>query len=163
MNQRIRSWVMDWTASALNWVWDHILRDAPDGGLLDSFGWWLDARLGSLFSIAYAGSDFELELAEELCIPEEHLSDRQRAHLAARYPRYCTTRESASLYDCLCPVCGTATLLEGPHGGLCVNVMCGRCRSKWNIAPIPRTCEALDPPQAITPFVPSVPLVPSTT
>jgi len=160
MNQRIRQWIMDCTAWALNWVWDHILRDAPDGGLLDSFGWWLDARLGHLFAIACNGSDFELWLAEDGAIDYRYLNDRQRAHLAAlnRYPRYCTPQESDSLHDCLCPVCGTATLLEGPHGGLCVNVMCSRCRSKWNIAPIEWTCEALDPPLAL-----SVPFVPSTT
>ena len=150
MNHLSRERVMDITADALNWVWDHILRNSHDGSLLDTFGWWLDARLSAIFSLAYRGSDFELKLAEDGCIPDEHLSDRQRAHLARAYPRYCTDHESESLQSYLCPICGTQTLLEGPRGGECVNVMCERCRSKWNIAPVGCTCQAIDPPLALS-------------
>ncbi len=31
-----------------------------------------------------------------------------------------------------CPACDGG-LLEGPHGGLCVNVMCENCKRKWNL------------------------------
>lgn len=40
----------------------------------------------------------------------------------------------ARKYNC-CPDCGCKDFLEGPQGGLCTNIMCARCRHKFNIGP----------------------------
>lgn len=36
-----------------------------------------------------------------------------------------------------CPDCGGEDFLEGPHGGLAVNVKCSKCGCKLNITPLP--------------------------
>ena len=34
-----------------------------------------------------------------------------------------------------CPDCGNTGFLEGPHGGMCVNIMCASCGARFNILP----------------------------
>jgi len=41
----------------------------------------------------------------------------------------------ASLDKGECPDCHGTTFLEGPHGGLAVNIQCAQCKSKFNIVP----------------------------
>ncbi len=36
-----------------------------------------------------------------------------------------------------CPDCGSKEFLEGPRGGLCVNIQCTRCATRLNVAQIP--------------------------
>lgn len=36
----------------------------------------------------------------------------------------------------ICPDCkDSGTLLEGPHAGLAMNIMCSKCKSRFNITP----------------------------
>lgn len=56
--------------------------------------------------------------------------------------RDCDERETRLLYQGFCPACEKARLLEGPHGGLCVNVLCANCGAKWNVGPV--TCQFLE-------------------
>lgn len=65
--------------------------------------------------------------------------------------RKCCAAEVKLLRLACCPFCKTATLLEGPRGGLCVNVKCSVCESEWNIAPIDACCELLSPPKILEP------------
>lgn len=46
-----------------------------------------------------------------------------------------TKAEANILMRGTCPDCGSDTFLEGPHGGLAINVMCANplCNSKFNI------------------------------
>ena len=50
----------------------------------------------------------------------------------------CTKEEREFLKKNICPDCKWMALLEGPHGGLCVNVKCGnpRCGSRFNVGPL---------------------------
>jgi DNA-directed RNA polymerase subunit M/transcription elongation factor TFIIS len=43
-----------------------------------------------------------------------------------------------------CPDCGAAMLLNGPRGGLARNVLCGACRTEFNVSPL--QCERLAAP-----------------
>jgi len=36
-----------------------------------------------------------------------------------------------------CPECGGKDFLEGPHGGMAVNVKCAKCGYKLNVVPLP--------------------------
>lgn len=51
---------------------------------------------------------------------------------------HCTKEETDFLKKNICPDCKWMGFLEGPHGGLCVNVMCNnpRCGSRFNIGPL---------------------------
>jgi hypothetical protein len=42
--------------------------------------------------------------------------------------------EIARKYNC-CPDCGGKKFLEGPQGGLCTNIMCAKCRHRFNASP----------------------------
>ena len=46
-----------------------------------------------------------------------------------------TGREILALDKGICPDCDTPSLLEGPRGGMSVNVKCGRCGAKFNVVP----------------------------
>ncbi len=46
-----------------------------------------------------------------------------------------TTKEEKTLLKGICPDCGTKKFLEGPHGGVSVNIMCDKCKSEFNICP----------------------------
>jgi len=50
----------------------------------------------------------------------------------------CTKDESELLRLGFCPDCKREGFLEGPHGGLCVNIMCAnpKCGSRFNIGPM---------------------------
>ena len=37
----------------------------------------------------------------------------------------------------ICPECGNEEFLEGPHGGLAVNVKCAKCGYRLNVTPLP--------------------------
>ncbi|MFW9871731.1 MAG: hypothetical protein ACFFG0_01425 [Candidatus Thorarchaeota archaeon] len=37
--------------------------------------------------------------------------------------------------DLICPDCGSTEWYGGPRGGMCQNIMCGRCKHKFNIGP----------------------------
>lgn len=41
----------------------------------------------------------------------------------------------ARKYNC-CPDCGCKDFLEGPQGGLCTNIMCAKCRHRFNASPL---------------------------
>lgn len=46
-----------------------------------------------------------------------------------------TETEVAALDTGKCPDCGSERLLEGPHGGMKVNIMCSGCGAKFNVVP----------------------------
>lgn len=50
--------------------------------------------------------------------------------------RKATAEENQWLDKSCCPLCHTETLREGPCGGLCINVMCRTCGSRWNMTPL---------------------------
>jgi DNA-directed RNA polymerase subunit RPC12/RpoP len=50
------------------------------------------------------------------------------------YPKL-TALEVMMLDDGKCPDCGGTRFLEGPHGGMNVNVKCAGCGSKFNLVP----------------------------
>lgn len=35
-----------------------------------------------------------------------------------------------------CPACKSIDLIDGPRGGLCVNVLCRNCLREWNYTPL---------------------------
>jgi len=37
--------------------------------------------------------------------------------------------------DGVCPDCKSKDFLEGPHGGMNINIKCAKCGSKFNICP----------------------------
>ncbi len=39
--------------------------------------------------------------------------------------------------ELICPGCGGKEFLEGPHGGMAVNVKCKKCGYKLNVCPLP--------------------------
>jgi len=39
-----------------------------------------------------------------------------------------------------CPDCSTGTLLQGPEGGVAMNVQCEKCAAEFNIINLGRTC-----------------------
>lgn len=41
----------------------------------------------------------------------------------------------ARKYNC-CPDCGGRDFLEGPQGGICTNIMCAKCRHRFNASPL---------------------------
>ena len=49
----------------------------------------------------------------------------------------CTENEKKSLAEGRCPDCQGTRFLEGPHGGMCVNIKCAStsCGSEFNIVP----------------------------
>lgn len=61
-------------------------------------------------------------------------------------PRRLTRAEAERLHDGLCPKCQTPSLIEGPHGGLSINVGCSRCGAVWNDSPIAACCELVKCP-----------------
>ncbi len=46
-----------------------------------------------------------------------------------------TIDEVAALESNICPDCGGKRFLEGPHGGINVNIMCSDCGAAFNIIP----------------------------
>ena len=46
-----------------------------------------------------------------------------------------TEAEVASLDNGKCPDCEGTRFMKGPHGGLCVNIMCAGCGAKFNVVP----------------------------
>lgn len=53
-----------------------------------------------------------------------------------------TEKEDEIIRKNICPDCG-GSLLEGPHGGLSVNVKCEKCNTKFNVTPYPFRAERL--------------------
>jgi hypothetical protein len=53
-----------------------------------------------------------------------------------RHPKL-TNQEVAAIDNNTCPDCGGTGFMEGPHGGMNVNIMCAndRCQSKFNVIP----------------------------
>ncbi len=47
----------------------------------------------------------------------------------------CTAEEKEKLEKDICPDCEGTGFLEGPHGGMAVNIMCANtdCKSKFNV------------------------------
>lgn len=43
----------------------------------------------------------------------------------------------------VCPDCGSEDFLKGPEGGMCTNIKCSRCGSKFNVCP-PIFAERID-------------------
>jgi hypothetical protein len=58
------------------------------------------------------------------------------SYMSNPYPQL-TEAEVAKLDKNICPDCGGTAFLEGPHGGLSVNVKCANrgCQSKFNLVP----------------------------
>ncbi|MDR3457996.1 MAG: hypothetical protein P4N60_11160 [Verrucomicrobiae bacterium] len=50
------------------------------------------------------------------------------------YPEL-TAIEVAALDAGKCPDCGSEHFLEGPRGGMNVNIQCARCKAEFNIVP----------------------------
>lgn len=48
-----------------------------------------------------------------------------------------------ALYKNMCPDCGGKEFLEGPRGGMCVNIKCNNCGSKFNISETMRFAERI--------------------
>lgn len=50
-----------------------------------------------------------------------------------------TTAEWDALAHDRCPFCGRSNFIEGPHGGLSVNIFCAHppCEAGFNVSPIP--------------------------
>lgn len=46
-----------------------------------------------------------------------------------------TDAEAALLNNTTCPDCLERHFLEGPHGGMNVNIMCAECGAKFNVVP----------------------------
>ena len=46
-----------------------------------------------------------------------------------------TAEEVAALDAATCPDCGGDKFLEGPHGGINVNIECSKCGARFNIIP----------------------------
>lgn len=46
-----------------------------------------------------------------------------------------------------CPDCGSTKFLEGPHGGLSVNVQCNGCGSTFNFTYVFNTLERISSPE----------------
>lgn len=46
-----------------------------------------------------------------------------------------TGQEVVALDAGKCPDCGGTKFLEGPHGGLSVNIKCAKCGARFNIVP----------------------------
>jgi len=83
LRQRIRTFVIDWSCSGMNWCGRAIIgpacdADLPEEALRLRFGRWLDDRFVDLFNLAYAGSDEEIEQALGGEIPPKYMSARQR-------------------------------------------------------------------------------------
>ncbi len=49
-----------------------------------------------------------------------------------------TDKQKKKLWKGKCPDCG-GKLLAGPQGGLAVNAMCEKCKSRFNVCMIPGT------------------------
>lgn len=52
--------------------------------------------------------------------------------------KLCTHYEHECLTHSICPDCKRTSFREGPHGGLCVNIMCANleCGSRFNVGPL---------------------------
>lgn len=46
-----------------------------------------------------------------------------------------TANEVTALDSGKCPDCGHDQFIEGPHGGMNVNIKCARCGARFNIIP----------------------------
>jgi hypothetical protein len=46
-----------------------------------------------------------------------------------------TENKAVSLDKGICPDCRGVRFLEGPHGGVCVNIKCANCGAKFNVVP----------------------------
>lgn len=58
--------------------------------------------------------------------PSPHQHMMQHFHLS--------TRVGMNIRDGFCPACdSTESLLEGPHGGLSINVKCKKCGNQYNV------------------------------
>ena len=62
----------------------------------------------------------------------------------------CTKAEIDFVKKNICPDCKCKGFFEGPHGGLCVNVMCKnpRCGSRFNLGPL--TVERISKPHPLS-------------
>ncbi|MGA2178813.1 MAG: hypothetical protein ABSH15_04440 [Verrucomicrobiota bacterium] len=68
----------------------------------------------------------------------EAISPTARALLAAKDRHKIeelTEAEVAALDAGKCPDCGSEQFLEGPHGGMNVNIQCAGCQAEFNIIP----------------------------
>jgi hypothetical protein len=62
--------------------------------------------------------------------------------------RELTGDEKAALYgEGRCPFCRGKEFLEGPHGGLSVNIECDRCGARFNTSPIPSVGQLIGEPR----------------
>jgi len=79
MKTRFKSFVIDWTASGMNWIDHHIVYqdDYLEIGFRDHLRWFLQDILSEIFWWGYQGSDEELLSVDHDEIPVEYMTPRQ--------------------------------------------------------------------------------------
>lgn len=66
---------------------------------------------------------------------DEEKSAQELAKIREERTGLTEAQQKGLLEELTCPDCGSVKeLLEGPRGGLAVNVKCGKCGSKFNLA-----------------------------
>ncbi len=122
LNGRGRDFACWQIAGLLNWISAHIIAPEceahPDVDTrLLRFGWWLESRLSELHGWFCEGSNFEIELAVDGCIPARYLNDRQRAAVLDAFPNLCASCNSCQWVgfthqaeDNFCPSCGSDSI-----------------------------------------------------
>lgn len=60
----------------------------------------------------------------------------KKEHLVEEPPRRYCPHCGVFIDPLYCPECGGAHFLQGPRGGLAVNIKCGVCETEWWYAPL---------------------------
>ena len=80
--QRVRSWIIDLTASLMNLANKiHYADPHHEIGWRDHLRWYLEGKLETVFGWAWDGSDEELEAVLRDEVPVKYMSARQLAYL----------------------------------------------------------------------------------
>jgi hypothetical protein len=116
MIQKLRSFVMDLSCGASEWINLRLLV-LPSSSLRFSFGWWFEKQFMTLFGIAYRGSEEELDAVENGEIPRKYMSQRQREF------SYQAAREGILFDEVTCLDCGELLLVSDEID------ICAQCRA----------------------------------
>lgn len=82
-----------------------------------------------LFAVGMViGSLITLHLLERVRTAKSHPEREQAVEKGPNHPFPIDLKQG-------CPDCGGDRFLEGPSGGMCVNLKCANCGSKFNFAP----------------------------
>lgn len=79
--EKFRAWAVGEVAGLMNLNSDMIIGQgcATNERWVMELGWWIEGQLHGLFSVAYNGSDLELEQALDGW-PLHHMTERQRTY-----------------------------------------------------------------------------------